>query len=151
MSFQAAVASTPQIINCYRSGLHALAPQHRALISVRDTRGLTGSVDLDTCLSQTRPNENRWDYCFAYKNEAFFVEVHPAGNMNDVETVIRKLNWLRAWLVEHAPEIYALKATSRDPFHWLHTGYSQIVKGSRQYNLAAQNGIRPKACLEIKH
>lgn len=147
MSFQTAVTNTLEIRNCYQQGLKALGA-HSTLINVRDTRSCDGSVNLDDCLVKSRPNDNRWDYCFAYKGEAYFVEVHPADTSN-VETVINKLNWLKAWLITHAPAINFLKAAT--PFHWIHTGSSHILAGSKQYRLAAEHKILPKARLYIKN
>ena len=147
MSFQTAVTNTPEIRNCYQQGLKALGG-HSTVINVRETRACEGSVNLDTCLLGVRPDDNRWDYCFAYKGEAYFVEVHPADTSN-VETVINKLNWLRAWLINHAPAINALKAAIL--FHWIHTGSSHILAGSKQYRMAAEHKILPKARLDIRH
>jgi hypothetical protein len=120
------------------------------LISVNDTRACEGSLNIDECTAKVRPGENRWDYCFAYKNEVFFVEVHPAET-SDVETVINKLNWLKEWLTSSAPAISALTATTMFPFHWLHTGSTHIIPGSKQYRKATQHNILPKARLELKH
>jgi len=105
---------------------------------------------LDDCLVGSYPGENRWDYCFSYKGEVFFMEVHPAAT-SDVNTVINKLNWLKAWLSDHAPAINALKAETILPFHWIHTGSCHILSGSKQYRMAAEQKILPKARLEIRH
>jgi len=148
MLFAEAVAATPQIRECYRNGLNALGG-HRSKIILRETRHCEGSVNLDVCLAASNRDENRWDYCFGYKGEAFFVEVHPA-HTSDVRTVIDKLIWLKGWLRNHAPEIDRLQAKAAPAFYWLQTNGFHIV-GSRYQRLADEAGIRPLARLELKH
>ncbi len=149
MSFETVVAQIPEIHSCFKAGLKALGA-HSTLVTVRETRVLEGSVNLDECLAASRPSENRWDYFFAYKGEVFYLEVHPAST-SEVSTIINKLNWLRSWLLNHAPALNALSAKTIFPFHWIHTGRSHILPTSKQYRLAAENNILPKARLHLNH
>ncbi len=93
MLFSEAVAATPHIAKCLKNGLTAFGSDS-AKIHLLQTRACDGSVNLDDCLSGRYPDESRWDYCFAYYGEVYFVEVHPAQT-SEVKTVIKKLQWLK--------------------------------------------------------
>src|SRR5271165_1175605 len=125
MSFLEAVRATPDISGCYSRGLRAIPQSERAKIILRDTLACEGSVDIDAGVRAIYPNDNRWDYCFSYKGEVFFVEIHPAYT-SEVGVVINKLHWLRNWLSVHAPEIDRLKALTVVPFYWVQTGSFHI-------------------------
>jgi hypothetical protein len=147
MPFSRAVASTPHIRECFQNGLTALGGDS-SKIRVLQTRACNGSVNLDACLATRYPSDNRWDYCFDYHGEVYFVEVHPAQT-SEVNTVINKLEWLKNWLQNHAPEIDRMKAGN--PFYWVQTGGFNILKTSPQYRRAREAGLLPIARLELKH
>jgi hypothetical protein len=107
-SFREAVQATQEIENCYHGGLRALGA-HSGKIELAHAKQCGGSVNIDDCVQEKYPNDNRWDYAFAYNKRVFFVEVHTAST-GEVSTVLRKLGWLKDWLVQHAPEINRLKA-----------------------------------------
>ena len=143
--FQVAVEATPDIKNNYQSGLKALGGNS---IKVKLAGGsCEGSVDIDSSVSAKYPQENRWDYCFSYKEQVYFVEVHPAST-SDVEIVIKKLDWLKNWLKTEAPKLNNLKAP--ESYFWLMTkGYS-IIPGSRQARKVAGSGIKLLSKLVLK-
>jgi hypothetical protein len=141
MTFQQAVAATPDVETEFKTGLAALG-HYSSKISVSDTTQLQGSIDIDTCTTAKYPNANRWDYAFAYKKEAFFVEVHSAKT-SEVSTVIKKLQWLKDWLNQQAPEINKLKAKKVSPFYWIQSKNFAISPTSPQYKAAITNGIKP--------
>lgn len=147
MTFKQAVEATPDVATSFRTGLTALAT-YSSKVSVSDTNQLQGSIDIDTATTAKYPNANRWDYAFAYKGEAFFIEVHSA-NTSEVSTVIKKLQWLKDWLHHQAPEINKLKAKNLPPFYWIQSKGFAILKTSPQYRTAAQNKIMPIARLNI--
>ena len=144
MTFQTAVENTPEIRNCIQSGLKALGSNSKKII-MRSTSLCGGSVDIDACLAKRHPQNSRWDYCFAYKNEVFFVEVHSAIT-SEVSTVINKLEWL----TDAAPELNQLKAQSRPPYYWIQSSGFSILPQSKQYRAAVQAGIKPIARLELE-
>lgn len=144
--FKDAVDATPEVKNCYKPGLQALGV-HRAKIVLHDNRKCNGSVEIDECVRAFYPNSNRWDYVFAYKSSAYFVEVHSAET-NEVSVVLAKLQWLKDWLNEKAPEIGKLKA--KQPYYWIQSSRFSIPKTSRQYRLVANNGIKPIPKLILK-
>ncbi len=140
MTFQQAVAETPDISNCYQNGLQALGTYSNK-IDLTDRRLCEGSVDIDSCVLNNYPGQNRWDYAFSYNSEVYFVEVHSA-NTSEVSTVLRKLQWLKDWLNYHAPEINRLKAKGQ-PFYWIQSGKFAIASTSPQYRRVVQEGLRP--------
>ena len=95
------------------------------------------------------PNENRWDYAIDYNGEVFFFEVHTA-NTSEVSTVLKKLSWLKDWLVQKAPEINALKATTKTPFYWVQSNGYHILRNSCQERLVVQQGLKPISKLSLK-
>jgi hypothetical protein len=141
MTFKQAVEATPDVATCFRSGLTALG-NYSSKVTVSDTTQLQGSIDIDTCTTAKYPNDNRWDYAFAYKKEVFFVEFHSA-NTSEVSTVIKKLQWLKDWLQQQSPEINKLKAKNCPAFYWIQSKGFSIPKTSRQYRLVGSNGIKP--------
>lgn len=147
MTFQQAVAATPDVATGFKPGLTALG-NYSSKVTVADTTRLEGSIDIDTCTTAKYPNDNRWDYAFAYKGEAFFIEVHSA-NTSEVSTVIKKLQWLKNWLHQQAPEIGKLKAKNLPTFYWIQSKGFSIPKTSRQYRLAGSVGIKPIAKLNL--
>lgn len=146
ISFRLAVEATSDIEKGYLPGLTALGVYSKRVV-VMDTTKLQGSVDIDACTISSYPQDNRWDYAFAYKDEVFFVEVHSAIT-SEVKTVLKKLQWLKDWLVAQAPEINKLKAKS-NPFVWVQSKNFQIPKTSPQYLMAVQKGLLPLKKLEL--
>lgn len=147
MSFQTAVENTHEITACLKPGLRALGNDSKRIV-VSNTSSCEGSVNLDTCLATRYPQSNRWDYCFAYDGEVFFVEVHSAIT-SEVATVIKKLEWLKQWLINSAPELNRLKAQSRTPYYWIQSSGFSILPQSKQFRAAVQAGIKPIARLEL--
>jgi len=137
VSFAEVINNTSDIAECFEPGLQALGA-NSSKVSVASTRELEGSVDIDTCVKNSYPNDVRWDYVFGYKNRVYFVEVHPA-NTGEVKTLIKKLNWLKEWRKRSAPKLEALKG--RSAYHWIASGKIAIVKKSRYNRMLAQAGI----------
>ncbi|MFN4257303.1 MAG: hypothetical protein ACK4Q5_20070 [Saprospiraceae bacterium] len=144
--FRVAVDATPEIAECYQAGLQALRASDKAKIELGDTRKCLGSVDIDTCVAANRPHESRWDYVLGYQPEAHFVEVHGAQT-SDVDTVLKKLAWLKKWLAEDAPALDAMKA--EHCFHWVASGRIDILPTMPQYRRAASAGLLPKSMLKL--
>lgn len=145
-TFKDAVEATSEIKNCYQSGLSALG-NYSNKIELQHSRECNGSVEIDECVRVLYPNANRWDYVFAYKSVAYFVEVHSAET-NEVSVVLAKLQWLKDWLNTQAPELAKLKA--KQPYYWIQSGRFSIPKTTPQYRRTAQNGIMPISKLVLK-
>lgn len=75
MTFKEAIQNTSEITHCYKFGLQALGANSSEVL-VKETRMLTGSVDIDSCLKKQYPTENRWDYVFGFNKQIYYLEVH---------------------------------------------------------------------------
>lgn len=137
-----AVDETPDVTGNHKKGLRALNDSDKKLIIVPDTRKIGGSLDIDSTTKRQYPNAARWDYAVEYDGETFFIEVHPASTTK-IDVMLSKLEWLKGWLKTKAPRIDALKAKSKPPYHWVHTGSSKIIKGSKQYKQLATHKLLP--------
>jgi hypothetical protein len=145
--FKIAVENTPDVANCYQSGLQALG-KYSKKIELAEPTLCSGSVEIDECTKAKYPNDPRWDYALCYNSEVFFVEVHTA-NTSEVNAVLNKLQWLKDWLNAEAPEINKLKAKNQ-PYFWVQSNDFHIPKTSSQYRLVIQKGIKPIAKLSLK-
>lgn len=143
MTFKEAVQKTPDVETAYRQGLQALKPGHALKISVPTPQNLTGSIDIDANTRNLYPEDPRWDYAISYNNEVFFIEVHPATT-TEVDIIIKKLEWLKQWLKQRAPQIQALASTKSHPYYWIQSADCHISPQTSQYKKAAQNKILPK-------
>ena len=126
--------------DAYRPGLQALREIHRQAITAVP-RNLKGSVNIDETLSETLPNEPRWDYGVGYIGEdgekVFWVEFHPAS-IGEINSVLRKLEWLKGWTRANAPDLSAM----RREFIWIASGASGFGRGTPQVKRLANAGIR---------
>lgn len=138
MSFKKAAGKVSEIKDCLEAGLHALG-SNSSKVKPANTRKVNGSINLDGCVQSIYPDDSRWDYIVGYKNEAVFIEIHPAATGN-VREMINKLNWLKKWLKKKAPEINEIK-TKDKPFRWVTTKKVAILKGSRQAIILAKSGL----------
>lgn len=143
--FKAAVEATPDIKNCYQPGLKAMG-SYSTKISLSNSTLCNGSVDIDECVKAKYPNSNRWDYCFGYNSKAYFVEVHSA-NTSEVGTMLNKLQWLKDWLVNKAPELNKIKA--KPPYYWVMSGKYAILPNSSQARQIAAAGLKPIAKITL--
>lgn len=145
--FKEAVEATPEISNCYQAGLTALGNNSQK-ITLGNNRDCSGSVFIDRCTEANRGPEPRWDYVFSYRNEAIFVEVHPAET-GEVNAVLAKLRWLKSWLRDHAP-LLEVQKSKEHPYYWIASKSVHVLKGTPQYNRAAQERLLPVSHLHIK-
>jgi hypothetical protein len=139
-TFKQAVEETEEIKNGYQNGLKALG-NYSNKVELGDTKKCEGSVAIDDCTESLYPQENRWDYVFGYKGEAYFVEVHSA-HTSEVSVVLKKLQWLKDWLNSKAPEIKKLQAKNK-AFIWIQTNGNHILPKSSQNRLLAEKGLKP--------
>ena len=140
-TFKQAVLATEDIKECYQVGLQGLRGNRNKIV-LPNPSICGGSVEIDNCTLKKYPNDNRWDYVFDFKGEAFFMEVHSA-NTGEVSTVLKKFQWLIDWLHHHAPELNKLKPKNKSAFYWVQSGGYNILKNSRQERAIIQKGLRP--------
>lgn len=70
MGFKRAVENTRGLEQAYRPGLQAILSRDHSRISCRNPRTITGSVNLDSALTQILPNEPIWDYGVGLKPQS---------------------------------------------------------------------------------
>jgi hypothetical protein len=139
--FKASVESTPDVQACFHPGLRALGA-YSTKIRLGATNLCYGSIDIDTCVSRRYPHDNRWDYVFDYNERLYFVEVHSAET-SEVSVVLRKLQWLKDWLDDHAPRINSLPK-GNPGYYWIQSGRFNIPQTTPQYRKITQAGINLK-------
>lgn len=142
MTFREAVESAPAPVNgAFQPGLHALG-SYSSLIQ-GEARAFSGSIDLDSVLEQTKPNDCRWDYGIGYREgegeAAFWVEVHSA-HTHGVTEVLRKLDWLKDYLRHEAPSLTRITRADR-PYIWIASGGVHVPKNTPQYRRLAKSGL----------
>ena len=158
MTFEDAVQAAPHPVNeAYRPGKQALENRHRNRVSCRDSRRLTGSIDLDAALAQQPgyASEPRWDYGLGYipsrgPEQAVWVEVHSATT-KEVSPVLKKLCRLQDWLNTEAEQLRQLTilADSGIRFVWIASSGDKINRNSRQYRQLSQSGIQLLSHLKL--
>ncbi len=159
MKFKEAVREATAPVNgAYFPGKMALENRHRKLVTCKDTRRITGSIDLDRALAKEPKyaNEPRWDYGLGYqpaggREQAIWIEVHSAET-SEVSAVIRKFEWLRDWLDENADQLRKLteSADSDIRYIWIASNRLRILPHSRQAKQLSMSGIGgPKPNLKL--
>jgi hypothetical protein len=145
--FENVVASTQDIRFCHEKKLRALG-KYSNKISLGKPSHCDGSVFIDKCLERQNISSagNRWDYCFSYMNEVYFIEVHPAKT-DQVSVMLKKLEWLKGWLRDRAPELDRMKARNRTPYYWIqHAGFH--IRGSQARRII-DKGLKPIPILRL--
>ena len=120
-----AVELTPDIQGHFCEGKNALE-EGKDQITPEDNRKLSGSVNIDLVTKDLYPRENRWDYVIEYGKTLHYVEVHSAYGQGRIEEVKKKKEWLRSWLISHAPDIYKLAPVPQ--MYWVATGRVDLGK-----------------------
>lgn len=149
MTFKKAVeAAKPPVNEVYQPGMQALGAFSKK-VRPKDAKSVTGSIDIDCALAKVRghASANRWDYGLGYKRDkskesAVWIEVHGAV-IDEVGTLVRKVTWLKGYLKDSAPELWALTLASPEELRyvWLGTKDVHISKNSPDYRRARQAGI----------
>ena len=138
--FQRAVEATQTVAHAFCAGIQALEDRDKKMLE--DKNLATGSLALDETLLEAElfPNEYRWVYGIglrAPKNteRVLWLEPHHAGS-GETATVIKKLNWLKGWLRDEAPELDKLHKT----FVWLVTSRENPNDRQRRTLVAQRHG-----------
>jgi hypothetical protein len=144
MLFKKAMEGVPELRDVYRPGLKAMKGKHLDLIECDDTRRLAGSVDLDSTLEESLPDDPRWDYGIAVRitqgtDRVHWVEVHPAIE-GDVKGLLKKQAWLKDWLRLHALDLFKMTALERG-YVWIATKDIGFRKGSPKAKQLEARGI----------
>ena len=152
MTFKKAVRAVPKLEGAYRDGLDALLNYHQPRIVCDQKKRLKGSVNLDEALEVQNNNSLGWDYGIGHYNgrseEAIWVEVHPAS-ADHIAHVIRKVEWLRAWLAANATGLLEMTRETHG-YVWLAAGGVAFQRGSPQARQLALAGVRfPEKRLQL--
>ena len=135
--FKEAVESITDLNGGYKIGLQALGANSKK-VSVKRTKELLGSVDIDSCTQKIYPGDARWDYAVGYRQEVIFIEVHPADT-SDVSGMIKKVQWLEKWLKEKARNLVEMGRD--DSYYWIPSGRNNILKTSSQYKSLSKHKL----------
>lgn len=73
--FSKEIKKIPEIAGCLRDGLTALGKHSKKIMDYEKGK-LEGSVDIDGCLRDKYPNDNRWDFVLGY-NKHFLWKFIP--------------------------------------------------------------------------
>ena len=123
--FQKAVESSEYLVDAYCKGLEALEKAHQSLIEVSDASSLCGSIDLDSHLESSCPQDNRWDYGIGFRSTGrhefvAWIEFHPVS-MDEFDTFEKKFQWLIGWLKRNAIALHKMECEHV----WIPTGKSE--------------------------
>ena len=123
---------------CIKNGLQVIGKPDK--VSLQETRTNAKSVDIDSCLKEDYPNENRWDYAVFIDIDAVlktaFIEIHPA-NESEVDEVIKKARWMKQWIMDNQIRVI----TENRKFFWVSSGNVKITKNSQKIRLLHKQGI----------
>ena len=138
MTFAEALDSCPRLKEHYRAGLGALSSD-RSRVTIRDTRRILGSVDVEAAQQEISGQAHTWDYGIGLRHGGevvIWLEVHSANNSH-VQAILDKLDSLINFLREHAAEM------SRFPriYVWLATRGVGIAPASRERRRLNARGI----------
>ena len=146
--FKEAVESTADVKDGYCQGLKALKKADRSKVRCSDTKKLDGSLDIDTMVKTLYPDSERWDYAISYSGKICYCEVHPAET-SEVAKMIGKLEWLKQWLKDKAPNINSLP-TYTPKYVWVSSGRVNILPTSREAKRISGSGIVLASRLNLK-
>ena len=135
MRLKDVVDSNDQLKSCWKQGIHALSKKDKKYIKVR-SGACEGSIDIDHCLENNCPQDNRWDYGLDMENKGVFVEIHPAHS-SEVRVVLDKLQWLKSYFRNNCNGFEQLSKS----FHWVASGTIAIRRGSRYEKQLAKAGL----------
>jgi len=140
LRYAEALAASSSLKAHGRPGLQALGADS-SRVTVKNTRSIRGSINVESCQLRIAPRENAWDYGVGIEisgdsDGMIWLEVHSA-NSEHVQTVIDKLDSLLRFLREHAPALNKLPRA----FVWLATGRVQLSPNSTSRRRINARGI----------
>jgi hypothetical protein len=130
VTFPGAIHACAQLRNHFDLGLGALGAD-RVRVAIRNTRLISGSVNIENAQKETAGHANAWDYGIGISatddDKVVWLEVHSANSLH-VQTVLDKLDSLLTLLKNYAPDLNLLPRR----FVWLATGAVYIPPNSRE-------------------
>lgn len=139
MTFPEAVEACPPMRLHLRNGLGALE-SNRARVTIKDTRKISGSVNIETAQRRASAQNHTWDYGIGVRDLpddlVVWLEVHSANSLH-VQSVIDKLDSLLEFLQRHAPHFNEMPQF----FVWLATRGVYIAPNSKERRLLNARGL----------
>lgn len=141
-----------------QQGKQAVKNEYRSQINVGGDFTFTGSADLDQAFIHSEPNSHRWDYVVGFKNSLEFViwiEPHPANSAKDIDTVLRKLSWLKGKLkTSEFSGLCQLTDNTEQlgiiPYRWTYSGKSKLRVHGKQKRRLTHAGMKlPERWIQI--
>lgn len=132
------------------AGMAAVERRYREGIEFQTGHRCSGSTDLDHHFRRAEPHSSRWDYGVGVgrgeQEVAIWIEPHPASSTQEVDTMIRKLQWLRDKLSSPGFEqlqrlTSAQQAQGRSAFMWLTVSGNIRLKRNSDGKRLAQEGL----------
>jgi hypothetical protein len=145
VTFRQAIEQSPDLRGAYKRGLAALRRADKQHVDAEDTRLITGSMDVESCLRSKSPNDPQWDYAIGSRPRnrndevVYRVEVHPASP-GEIKVVLAKLKWLTEWLGQNARHLDAMYRE----FIWVSSGKTSFTLSAPQRKQFALLGLQHK-------
>lgn len=135
------------LVGQLQDGMKALGANTKR-VTVNKPRKSSHSIALDDALKSQHPHDPRWDYGIGITDgkhhHIAWVEVHTATS-SEVDAVLNKLSWLKAWLVSKRDVCKATPAT----FHWVATDAGVHIDLARRRRLNAAGLQMPQSLLRL--
>jgi hypothetical protein len=146
MKFHQAVCRIQVLSDAYKPGLKALKEIDKNRLECRETRRLTGSVNLEETFRSYHPDETIWDYGIGWKKNqtddvVIWIEVHPASSSH-IREIIAKVAWLKKWLNANDENRNLSNMTRKeDGYVWIASGRVSFQRTAKQARQLAQAGV----------
>jgi hypothetical protein len=143
MTFKQAVDATPDVAGAWQPGLQALRKVHRQQIQTDQPNKLTGSVNVEKCLTQKYAERHQWDYAVGFNptnirdEVVYWLEVHPA-TQGRAKEMLEKLDDLKSWLRDGGRQLDRF----RGQFIWISSGKTSLTPKSPTMKRLAAAGLR---------
>jgi len=132
------------------TGMDGLEAGHRGIVKCAAGTSVSGSVNMDEAFRITEGQSNRWDYGLGFRMNgqefAVWIEPHSATSAREIDTMIRKLRWLKLKLATNEFRmLWKLTENTRNKewrqYWWVTSGPIRIRSGTREANRLASVGI----------
>lgn len=128
------IAKGLNITDNLKSGLQALGRNSRR-IKAQDPGSILYSIDFDTALKKSYPEDSRWDYAVEC-DELYYIEIHPANGTSNIDDLRKKVDWLRETI-----KSLKLEISKPQKYIWIPTGAVKISRNSKYQKQLSQHGI----------
>lgn len=128
------IAKGLNITDNLKSGLQALRRNSRR-IKAQDPGSILCSIDFDTALKKSYPEDSRWDYAVEC-DKLYYIEVHSANGDSNITDLRNKVDWLRKTIAS-----LKLKISKTQKYIWIPTNDVKFSRNSKYQKRLSQFGI----------